>query len=225
MSSRLVEDLTAQYSAAIGAELIRRPDIALAAVVYTLALDAIPVPYSTESCLKLSSASPQLKNVMAQPELSKSLAAVEREFERIGDHLPGDPGALWNWLLSQSRDQLLDLLAIMAAGSIDAIQRKTDRPDAARLIHARSLATALQLDMSNWFQPTAQNYFAHVKRSQILAAIDEANGSHGPALDKLKKTELAQRAEHLVAGKSWLPEPLRPAVNDTVAELSSEAAE
>lgn len=225
LSSRLVEDLTAQYSAAIGAELIRRPDIALAAVVYTLALDAIPVSYSAESCLKLSAASPRLKSAMAQPELSKSLAVVEHEFERIGDHLPGDPTALWNWLLSQSRDQLLDLLAIIAAGSIDAVQRKTDRPDASRLIHAKSLAAALQLDMSNWFQPSAQNYFAHVKRSQILAAIDEANGSHGPALDKLKKSELAQRAEQLLAGKSWLPEPLRAAVNDNDADLKSEAAE
>ena len=46
-------------------------------------------------------------------------------------------------------------------------------------------------------------------RTQILAAIVEAKGTHAPALAKLKKTELATRAASLVAGTGWLSEPLR----------------
>ena len=40
LPAKLVVDLTAQKTAAMGAELIRQPDTALVAVVYTLALKA-----------------------------------------------------------------------------------------------------------------------------------------------------------------------------------------
>ncbi|MCZ7593677.1 MAG: hypothetical protein M5U16_01270 [Hyphomicrobium sp.] len=117
----------------------------------------------------------------------------------------------------RSRDELLDLLAFIAATLVDGVQRKTDRPDASRLVHAKQLAEALRLDMTEWFQPTAENYFARVNRVQILAAIDEANGNHAPALEKLKKSELAARAEALVAVTTWLPEPLRLAAGTAPA--------
>jgi ParB family chromosome partitioning protein len=71
------------------------------------------------------------------------------------------------------------------------------------------MAEALSLDMGAWFSPNAENYFGRVNRSGILAAIDEARGSHAPSLDKLKKGELAVRAADLVNGSGWLPEPLR----------------
>jgi ParB family chromosome partitioning protein len=79
--------------------------------------------------------------------------------------------------------------------------------------------------MGNWFNPTAGNYFGRVNRAQILSAIDEANGSHAPALEKLKKSELAVRAEALISGTSWLPEPLRVAVNDNDGTEHNQAAE
>lgn len=55
---------------------------------------------------------------------------------------------------------------------------------------------------------------------RILAAIDEAKGGHGPALDKLKKSELAVRAAQIVAGTGWLPAPLRGAAPE--AEIADE---
>lgn len=63
-------------------------------------------------------------------------------------------------------------------------------------------------------KPTAENYFNRVSRAHILGAIDEAKGEHAPALDKLKKSELTVRAESLVAGTGWLPEPMRIAESD-----------
>lgn len=214
LSPRLVEELTAEKSAAIAAELMAEPDIALAAVVHALALDAFYRGHMSESCLKLSARSAHLSSAIAKPEGCKGLSAIEQERERIGDHLPGNPDDLWDWLLARSREELLDLLAVIAATSVDAVQRKTDRPDSSRLAHAQALARALQLDMGSWFKPTAENYFARVSRAQIIQAIDEAHGSHAPALEKLKKSELAARAEQLLAGTSWLPEPLRSATND-----------
>ncbi len=82
--------------------------------------------------------------------------------------------------------------------------------------------------MTAWYTPTAEGYFNRIRRSQILSSLDEAKGGHGPALDKLKKAELAQRAEAQIAGTGWLPEPLRvaDAVAAPVADVPlAEAAE
>jgi ParB family chromosome partitioning protein len=112
--------------------------------------------------------------------------------------------------LERSQAELLGVLAFIVAASVDAVQRKGDRPDAVRLTHVSQIAGAIGLDMRTWFVPGAENCFGRINRAGILAAIDEAKGTHAPALGKLKKNELAQRAETLVADSGWLPEPLRP---------------
>lgn len=225
LSPRLIEDLTAQQSAALGAELLSRPDIALASVVHALLLDALYLGRGADSCFRIHAGSAGLVRSIAKPDTAKALAAIERERERVGEVLPGDPRELFGWLLGCNRDQLLDLLAFVAAMSIDAVQRKADNPRSSRLEHARMLGQAVNLDMTSWFTPTAENYFSRVDRSQILTAIDEVAGSHAPALEKLKKAELASRAETIVAGSSWLPQPLRIAVNGNRDGALSEAAE
>lgn len=209
LSPRLVEDLTAERSAAIAAELTGNSHIALAAITHALALDLLYPGHGTDSCLKLRLTPPGLRSAIAKPDASKALAALETEKMRIGDHLPGNPDDLWSWCLSRSEGELLCLLAYVAGAAVDAVRRKGDRADAPRLAHADSLATALKLDMTHWYAPTAEGYFSRVRRTHILAAIDEAKGGHGPALDKLKKAELALRAEKTLAGTGWLPEPLR----------------
>lgn len=214
ISAKLVEDLTAQKTAAIAACLIDNPDVALAAVVHKLVLDAFHLGYASESCLKLSLIGPALTSALSKPEACTGLVAIEKARENAGEYVPGSPSQLWTWCLERSRDELLQLLAFVAAKSVDAIQHKADRPNSGRLKHAESLAIALGLDMTHWFRPTAETYFGRVSRTQILAAIDEAKGDHAPSLDKLKKAELAARAEQLLAGTGWLPEPLRVASSD-----------
>lgn len=224
LPARLIEDLTSHRSAAIAAELMNQPDIALASVVHALAIDAFRIGYD-QSCLKLSFSRSQISNAVASSGECKGLIALEQECESMADRLPGNPHELFHWLLSRTRDELLEVLALIAAMSVDAVQRKDDRPGSARLAYGDALARALQLEIGNWFTPTANNYFAHVTRAQILSDLDEANGSHAPALDKLKKSDLAARAEALVANTGWLPEPVRIAVNDNVDGDQSESAE
>lgn len=220
----LIAELSAQKGAAISAELIGQPDMALASVVHALVLNALYVGCGAGSCLQLQVRKPSLTGIVS-PETCKGIAEVEMACDQLRDRLPGDPDALWSWCLDRSRDELLDVLAVIAGLSIDAVQRKGDRLNDRRLVHADMLAKALRVDISAWFAPTAANYFGRVNRAQILAAIDEANGSHAPALAKLKKSELAVRAEQMLAGKNWLPEPMRIAVNDNVDDVQAEAAE
>jgi ParB family chromosome partitioning protein len=64
------------------------------------------------------------------------------------------------------------------------------------------------MDMTKWFTPTADNFFARVSKPQILAALSEA-GKKAPDASKLKKAELASQAAAAIQGTGWLPTPVR----------------
>jgi ParB family transcriptional regulator, chromosome partitioning protein len=71
------------------------------------------------------------------------------------------------------------------------------------------LAAALDLDMKQWFTPTAENFFKRVGRPSIVNAIREATGKPSKrSWEKLKKAELAALAERETAGTGWLPKLL-----------------
>jgi ParB family transcriptional regulator, chromosome partitioning protein len=74
--------------------------------------------------------------------------------------------------------------------------------------------------MTQWWQPTAESYFARLSKARTLEAVAEAC-SKGAAenLAKLKKDALAKRAAAKLAGTGWLPAILRrPAEIDAAAE-------
>ena len=204
LSASLTERLTAQRSAALAAALADRPDVALAAVVHTC---AVRVLYQTrvDSCLSVT-LSPQ-----SFSEGSKAFATIERMTMGWDERMPGNPDQLWSWCLEQDRETLLDLLAFCAANSLDAVIRKKDRPGSDRLVHADMLATAVDLDMKEWFTPDAANYFNCVSKGGIIEALQQAKGTPpAPAWQNMKKSELAVLAAREIAGTGWLPELLRP---------------
>jgi ParB family chromosome partitioning protein len=201
-SSSLVESLTAQKSAAISACLSSRPDIALAAVVHGFASGVFA--YGNESCLQVSARRTHLR------EDSRATEALEQAHAKWNEKIPAEPEDLWQWCLEQDQATLLELMAFCAACTVDAVQRKQDRPDCSRIAHANTLAEALKLDLASWFTPTAENYFNRVSRAKIVSAISQAkNVPAKRSWDKLKKSELAALAEREVAGAGWLPQPLK----------------
>ena len=206
ISAALTESLTAHRSAAISAELLQRPDVALAAVVHAFAVTFLLGEDAGNSSLRMT-AMPQLVH---RVEGAKGFAAIESARESWSHRIPGTPDDLWNWCLDQDQNVLLDLLAFCTATTVNAVQLKSDRPDCERLRHAAMLASTLNLDMKSWFTPTAENYFARISKPQILDAIREAKGTApAPAWEKLKKAELATVAERETAGTGWLPLTLR----------------
>lgn len=207
LSTKLVEALTRQRTAALAAELIERPDIALATVAYNLALSVF-CQSSGKSCLKVSLYSQSHTAVGG----SAAFAEIEKHRSTWDAQLPDEASGLWDWCLIQDSQVLLDLIAFCAALSIDAVVRKRGSMDfGTDLGHADQLATALGLDMNQWFQPTAENYFSKVSKAQILEALHEAECSVSPAQEKAKKAELAALVERQLAGTGWLPQLLRVA--------------
>ncbi|HXZ17049.1 MAG TPA: DNA-binding protein, partial [Roseiarcus sp.] len=73
------------------------------------------------------------------------------------------------------------------------------------------LAEALDLDMvaAGW-RPTVETYLGRVAKARILDAVREAKGERAAQrIDHLKKREMAEKAEEMLAGSGWLPEALR----------------
>jgi ParB family transcriptional regulator, chromosome partitioning protein len=204
LSASLVESLTAHKSAALAASLLDAPDKGLAAVVYALVLDVFCNRHDT--ALKLSATAQSLQRVEGSIAFQRLEAARGTWGQRIGT--PG--GDIWQWCLEQDQAVLLDLLTFCAACTLNAVQMKTDRPDAPRLVHASQLAAVLNLDMTAWFTPTAENYFNRVSKLQMLEALQEARQQPpAPAWANLKKADLAALAARELAATGWLPLPLR----------------
>jgi ParB family chromosome partitioning protein len=204
LPASLVESLTRHRTAAITAELMERPDIALAALVHGFAAQLFLREASRDNCLDVS-----VSRALGSVEGSTASDAVQARFERWGSTIPGAARDLWAWCLAQDRDVLLDLLAFCVACSVDAVRRKSDQPADDRFAQADLLAQSLDLDMVKWFTPTAENYFGKITKDGILAALAGIKGAVAPAWAKAKKSELAVIAEREVAGTGWLPEILR----------------
>ncbi|MCW0001556.1 ParB/RepB/Spo0J family partition protein [Pararhizobium sp. YC-54] len=209
LSAALTQELTAQKTAAIRAELAHSPDIALAAVVHAM-LASLFNPYGSgeETCLEIKLTSENLETSIRNPAACKGIAAMDDLKENYGHIVPGNPRDLWDWCLEQPTATLLDLLAYAAARSVNALQlghyeRKKQRA------HADRIAEALKIDMSQWFEPTAENYFGRISKTGIEQAITEAKGAEFVAgVSGMKKADAAAYAERQTAGTGWLPGPV-----------------
>lgn len=206
LSAALAESLSAERSAALGAELLQHPDIALAAIVHAFASRIVLGSRSTVSSLEIAASPQSLHRV----EGSKAFAQLEAARETWGQQLPGTSDDLWKWCLEQDQSVLLDLLAFCAATTVNGVQVRNAGQQSAQLAHAAMLASALSLDMTAWFTPTAANYFSRLSKPQILDALREVkNTPPAPAWEKLKKPDLAALAERETSGTHWLPPLLR----------------
>jgi ParB family chromosome partitioning protein len=209
-SATLMEDLTAQKTAALRLELANNPDVALASVVHALLLRLVYTGYSAhqQSALELSITHTDLAGSMKQPDQCAALEELENLSEQYGSHIPGNPADLWDWCIDQTRDQLLNLLAWAASHSVNAVEGKFMRPTSAA--HANQIGAAVGIDMGTYFKPTAENYFSHLQRSSIQAAVAEACGDDfADGIADMKKAEGAAFAQHALKDKDWLPEPIR----------------
>ncbi|MCF1450194.1 ParB/RepB/Spo0J family partition protein [Agrobacterium vitis] len=208
LSAALVQELSAQKTAAIRAALAHNPDVALAAVVHSLLLSTTYQYASAHTSLDLRLTSERLENSIKNVEDIKAIQELESFAENYGHALPGSPEQLWDWCLARDQQELLNLLAFTAAQSVNAIQLPhCDR--AKERGHANAMAVALKMDMHDWFEPTVENYFGRVSKSAIEKALSEAKSEDfAKGIAQMKKGEAAAYAADHIAGTGWLPDAL-----------------
>ncbi|MFB8922789.1 ParB N-terminal domain-containing protein [Xanthomonas arboricola pv. juglandis] len=227
MSDRLAQRLSAHRTAALQIEVARHPQAALAAVVHGMVQSVLQEHrYGHDLPLGVSLKVQDRLEGMA-PDWPESPAAVAlRELQQVaGEVLPQDSAELFAVLLAKSQDELVRLLAVCVASTVDVVT-----PRATQHQPGAELAQAVGLDMAAWWQPTAEGYFQHVPKAAILDAVGAFAAAHVTRLAKLKKGDIASEAERLSDGTGWMPAIFRANApqqdaQDVVADKEDEAPE
>ena len=206
LSAALIEDLTAHRTAALRVELSRNHAVGLAMTVQALASSLLYRGQSA-TCLDLRANSAALERHTKAPQDSAAHEAMADEGNRWGDRLPGEPDDLMAWCLDQSQDVLLDLLAYLAALSVNAVQVKHGR--GGQQAHADRLAGVLSLDMAQWWTPSVEGFYGRLPKAALLQAMSEAKVTAEAPFANVKKDEAARMAAKALKDSGWLPQPLR----------------
>ena len=205
-----------------------QPEVAFLAALHALCLRLF-YGYGLNSCLELDVKSVTF-NAQA-PGLNDTAAARSL----TGRHqlwlasMPKHPEDLWATLSRLDAPSQQSLFAHCVGLSVNGVHEAYNRRPQA-LAHADVLAKAVDLDMAaaGW-TPTVDTYLGRVTKACILQAVREAKGERAAHLiDHLKKGEMAEKAEALLAGSGWLPEPLRTpgrALPTAVGATEAEVAE
>ncbi|MFJ6059475.1 ParB N-terminal domain-containing protein [Burkholderia vietnamiensis] len=202
MSDRLAQKLSAHRTAALQIEVARHPQAALAAVVHGMVQTVLlGSHYGHDLPLGVSLKVQDRLEGMA-PDLPESPAAVAlRELQQVaGEALPEDSAELFAVLLAKPQDELVRLLAVCVASTVDVVT-----PRATPHQRGAELAQAVGLDMAAWWKPTAEGYFKHVSKAVILDAVAVFAPDSVTRLAKLKKADIASEAERLADGTGWMP--------------------
>lgn len=202
MSDRLAQRLSAHRTAALQIEVARHPQAALAALAHGMVQAVLQAShYGADLPLGVRLTVQNRLEGMAPDWLESSAAIALRELQQAcADKLPEDSAKLFAALLAMEQDELVKLLAVCVASTVDVVTpRATSNQPGAKL------AQAVGLDMAAWWKPTAEGYFRHVPKAAILQAVGEYAPEHVMRLAKLKKADIASEAERLVDGTGWKP--------------------
>ena len=203
-SEKLTRMLTAHRTAALQAAMADRPDVALAALVHSLAEKVLVDGYGA-SPIKINLQRIYLKPDAGNIEQGKAAIALAEKHQYWKDRVETREADkdLFTWLLEQPQPDLLDLLALCVAYSIDTVTSREHAPSQP----VAKLMNALNLNMAQWWEATAENYLAHVNKDRILSIVTEAvSPRNADLMRNLKKADLVRQAETELSGLNWLPD-------------------
>ncbi|WP_275627552.1 ParB N-terminal domain-containing protein [Pseudomonas sp. 273] len=222
MSDRLAQRLSAHRTAALQIEVARHPLVALAALVHGMVQTVLQDRYHGQDLPLGVSLKVQDRLESLAPDVSESPAAVAlRTLQEVaGEALPEDSAELFAALLAKSQDELVRLLAVCVASTVDVVT-----PRATQHQPGAELAQAVGLDMAAWWKPTAEGYFSHIAKPAILEAVSQYAPAHVTRLSKLKKGDIASEAERLADGTGWMPAIFRPETSQQAEQDAAAEAE
>jgi ParB family chromosome partitioning protein len=206
-SDSLTKRLAAHRTVALQVMLSRNTAVALASLTHVLVQRVFGEAYRRDGSVLQITPQPQghvLQSVADDLKESAAWKAVEASRLAWRDRLPEQQKDWLGWLIALPREELLDLLAFCAASTLNAL------PSTGAASEAKVLAEAVGLDMADWWEPTAQSYLNHVPKAQIVNALKEADpDATDDGVGAMKKDALVINAQARLAGKRWLPAPLR----------------
>ena len=206
----LIRDLTAHRTLGLRLALGEQPDMALIAVIHTLAAQTFYRGGSTAHCLEISPTSNYLAAHADGIEDTAAAKMLDDRHTGWAADMPRDVADLWGFVAGLDHASLMALLAHCASLTVNAVKLPWETSKRRAHETADKLATAVALDMTAHWTPTVRAYLGRVTKAHILAAVRDALGDEAAEriADK-KKVEMAEAAEQLLAGTGWLPTVLR----------------
>jgi ParB family transcriptional regulator, chromosome partitioning protein len=197
------------HNVRLQAELCRQPALALAVLTHVFVQRVFGAEYPRHtSALQVTPQTSTFALEAAADDLKAGPAwsAVQATQEASRAQLPQKQGGWLSWLIAMPQTDLVELLTLCTALTVNALPCANVGAD------ANAIASAAGLNMAEWWQPTAQAFLNHVPKAQIIQALKEAGPDPaGDELAAMKKDALVTLAASRLAGTRWLPEPLRAA--------------
>ncbi|KTN71137.1 hypothetical protein IN54_06505 [Salmonella enterica] len=220
ISLPLLTKMSSERTLAVQAALMQKPDKSLALLAWTLCLNVFGSgAYSNPARIRLECEHYSLTSDAPSGKEGAAFMALMAEHSRFAALLPEGWERDMTTFLSLSQEVLLSLLSFCTACSLNGVQTRECGHTSRSLngVQTRecghtsrspldSLESAIGFHMRDWWQPTKANFFGHLKKPQIIAALNEA-GLSGAARDaeKMKKGDAAEYAEHHMKDNRWVP--------------------
>ncbi|WP_454767520.1 ParB/RepB/Spo0J family partition protein [Escherichia coli] len=205
ISLPLLTKMSSERTLAVQAALMQQPDKSLALLAWTLCLNVFGSgAYSKPAQISLECKHYSLTSDAPSGKEGAAFMALMAEKARLAALLPEGWARDMTAFLSLSQDVLLSLLSFCTACSIHGVQTRNCGHTSRSPLD--SLETAIGFHMRDWWQPTKANFFGHLKKPQIIAALNDA-GLSGAARDaeKMKKGDAAEHAEFHMKDNRWVP--------------------
>lgn len=225
-SERLCRMLTAHKTAILRLQIANHPASALIALVYDMLVDRYGNDLQVhDRCLTLNKdwratdierVDESVENSSAIGEFNELVYDMLRDINAFLDlesaHWNSRSEALYNCLVQQSIDELLKILAVLIATHADLV---VGDPGATGISHMAASRFMEDEITRVWWQPTAESFFGHLSKAQIIDEITDAyDAETASKLASMKKGEAADEAETLVANTKWLPKIMRAGVEE-----------
>ncbi|MGL3214063.1 ParB/RepB/Spo0J family partition protein [Bradyrhizobium sp. BR 1433] len=210
LSDVLVRDLTAHRTLGLRLNLSEQPEVAVVAVTHALAAQIFYVGADARVVgiqpvrMDLSAHADGIEDAPAGKEWADRHANWARQ-------MPRDVSDLWTFVAELDHDSRMALFAHCVALTVNAVRLPWERRPRA-FAAADHLAEAVALDMTGYWRPTARSYLGRVTKAAILEAVREGvSAEAAERLSDMKKIEMAEAAEQLLAPTDWLPALLQTA--------------
>ncbi|EEY5808984.1 ParB/RepB/Spo0J family partition protein [Escherichia coli] len=205
ISLPLLTKMSSERTLAVQAALMQQSDKSLALLAWTLCLNVFGSgAYSNPARIRLECEHYSLTSDAPSGKEGAAFMALMAEHSRFAALLPEGWERDMTTFLSLSQEVLLSLLSFCTACSLNGVQtRECGHTSRSPL---DSLESAIGFHMRDWWQPTKANFFGHLKKPQIIDALNDA-GLSGAARDaeKMKKGDAAEHAEFHMKDNRWVP--------------------
>lgn len=205
LSHAVWANLTAHRTAAARAALADDPDAALLALVHHLYGLISPRLGGRGRALDIGADPVYLDDYAEDLTEQPGHAALRRKRDEWKDQLGAADDGLWDRLAALSREDLLALLAVLVAHTVNGVQPRNDvgGTDAAQFM---GLTEHMDLDMREWWSPTPA-LLGRLKADTLLQALEDSG--QGLEAPPKKKSILVELATVKLRDSGWLPAPLR----------------